>query len=179
MDASEYTNALQNSSLERLSKIIGINSGDGEVWQPEDRSALLENQLSAPILFDLSDAECGADEAKREKTLSSAHDARSRTFRELFAHKKPPLALLDFAKNFFKTGAGTASQRDPGQEVAYVMYLICIVTARNRHNTRISSLKDGDILKSLRWVSEQSWVNDEVRSQMLDAVGLFQSGKKH
>src|SRR5205823_4639641 len=65
-----------------------------------------------------------------------------KTFGELFQHPQPPLKLLQLVKDLFKAKAGAGANRRPEQEVAYLLYLLTIVTARLRLGILISSLTD-------------------------------------
>lgn len=154
---------------------MGIQSEARDVWRPEDRSALLCNQLAAPVDFDLRSVESQTGQEDREKTLTAAHDVRITTFKQLFDHPKPPLALLNLTKDFFKTSAGSSNKRDPGQEVAYMMYLLCIVTARIRHNRSISNLKDGELLRATQWAANQDWIDDTIRQHFAEVREYFEA----
>jgi hypothetical protein len=164
MPDANLSSAVFKTSAERLSKIMGLQETTPETWSDKDLPALLRHQMSAPLEFDLRSLALGKSESDaREKTVSAAAASRIKTFRDLFEHPQPPLALLKWGKDFFKQQAGPSARRRPDQEVAYLVYLLCIVTARVRLGTRITELTDAELLKGLTWALRRNWLDATTR----------------
>src|SRR6201999_383346 len=114
----------------------------------------------APIDFDLS----AVRDKNRVKTLTAAVESQIHTFGELFLHPNPPVAILKLAKTFFKSRAGAGGERHPEQQIAYIFYLIAILTALVRARTAVSSLTATDLQRGVAWSLRQSWLQGDPRN---------------
>ena len=95
----------------------------------------------------------------RAEILEGARRLGVVTFRDLFVHPKPPLRLLKLAKNLFKHQSGASSERRPEQQVAYVLYLLTILAARERCGESITRLTEAEVLRSADWAASREWVD--------------------
>jgi hypothetical protein len=169
--------AVFTSRAEQLSKIMNLDEAAPNAWAEEDLPAMLRHQMSAPLEFDLSSLELGkSEEAARDQTLSAADACRIRSFQDLFEHPAPPLALLKWAKDFFKQQAGTSANRRPEQEVAYLFYLLAIVISRVRLGTSITTLTDADLQKALKWAISRKWLDANTKEMCVQARRAFHGG---
>ena len=156
--------AVFRSDAQQLSQIMSWDEATPDAWNDQDLAAMLRHQLAAPLEADLSHLELPKSEAKtRDETLGKAASAQVRTFQDLFQHPQPPLALVKWAKDFFKQQAGTAASRRPEQEVAYLLYLLSILIPRIRLGTRISKLSDTELRKGIKWAVSRKWLNGPTR----------------
>lgn len=159
-----------SGTLEQLARIIRLDETTSGHWTEQDLQAMLRHQMDAPLEFDLSSVELvPAKQQTRSRALEDAARARVRTFAELFKHPAPPLALLKLAKDFFKGQAGSSVKRLPEQELAYLFYLLSIVTARVRLQTTISRLNDRDLIKATDWCLARAWIDKKTRQILLVA----------
>jgi len=155
--------AVFKSSVEQLSRIMNLDEARPGDWSLRDLPAMLRHQLSAPLEFELSRLPASkSPQTMRDGTLSG-------TFRDLFEHPKPPLAVLKATRDLFKGQAGTSAKRRPEQEVAYLMYLLAILIAQVRLGTSITKLCDADLLKGIRWSLKQQWVDERTRALLAKA----------
>ena len=151
--------AALKSNAPKLARILDRANAVEPCWLPEDLPDLLRHQWAAPIEFDLSSVR----DENRDKALSAAVESDIRTFSDLLRHPSPPLDVLKLAKEFFKERAGRSSERHPEQQIAYVFYLLVILTASARLGTAISSLTGRDLARAVAWSLRQSWLQGEVR----------------
>jgi hypothetical protein len=169
--------AVFRSDAEQLSKILSLNESTGDAWTERDLPAMLRHQLAAPLQLDLSSLELRPSEmATRDHTLKEAAGSGIRTFQDLLEHPRPPLAPLNWAKNFFKQQAGPSLPRRPEQEVAYVLYLLSILVARIRLQTRISKLSNADLLKGIDWAADRKWLDMKTREMCRLAQKALRAG---
>ena len=167
--------AVFKSRAEQLSKIMSLDETTSDAWTEEDLPAMLRHQMSAPLEFDLSSIELSqSEEATRDKTLSAAAGSRIRSFQDLFDAPAPSLALLKWAKDFFKQQAGASAKRRPEREVAYLMYLLSIVTARVRLRTSITALSEAELLKGITWAAGRKWLDVKTKELCVQARKALQ-----
>jgi hypothetical protein len=160
-DSSE---AVFRSDARQLSKIMNLDEATPDTWSDQDLAAMLRHQLAAPLGSDLSRLELSKSEEKiRDETLGKAASAQVRTFQDLFEHPRPPLALVKWAKDFFKQQAGASASRRPEQEVAYLLYLLSILIPRVRLGSRISKLSDADLRNGMKWAVSRKWLDGQTR----------------
>lgn len=164
MENFDSSRAAFDSSAKQLSKLMSLDEAAPEAWGEKDLPALLRHQMSAPLKFDLSSvSQSESEEETRDQTLSDAAASQIRTFRELYEHPRPPLALLNWAKDFFKQQAGPSTKRRPEQEVAYLLYLLSILIPRVRLGTSITTLTDADLVKGLTWAASRKWLDAKTK----------------
>lgn len=129
-----------------------MSVGDEALWSEGEIKAILQHQLDAPLEFDLSRLE------HAEASLAGLRGGSIRTFRELLAHARPPLALLELTRRFAKTCRSQPEGPVP-DEVSTVLYLAAIAAARLAWGQRISRLDDSAFRHALDWALEQSWLD--------------------
>ena len=136
-------------------------------WKERDRPQMLRHIRTAPLEVELR-AKIG------DGDLGSSIGIK--TFGDLFEHSQPPLELLQLAKDFFKEKAGAGANRRPEQEVAYLLYLLTIVTARVRLAVSITQLSDQELLPGVDWALSQTWVDVESSKLFSEARRLSERG---
>lgn len=135
---------------------------------------MLRHQLAAPLAFDLGNAlpdklaVRALDPALQEAGKLGIKSFKS--FQDLFTHANPPLELLVSAKNIFKRQSGSAADRRPEQQVAYVLYLLTILMAKARCGRPITKLGDDAVSRSAQWALSQEWVDAATKSLLTQAL---------
>jgi hypothetical protein len=146
----DSTAAVFKSGPAQLLKIMNLDKELPGAWKEPDRPQMLRHTMTAAL------------EAELKTKVGDGNlgpSAGIKTFQELFQHPQPPLKLLQLAKDFFKAKAGAGANRRPDQEVAYLLYLLTIVTARVRLGVSVSSLTDLELLPGLDWALAQTWLD--------------------
>ncbi len=159
---------------EKLANLLDAG-GSAADWRPEELGAIFQHQMTAPVQFDLA----GFDPsfAARIKLLSGAQGLLVKSFRDLFQHAHPPLALLEAVKDFAKRAAVSREAILP-KSIARVLYYLAIVTALLRSNKRITSLKNSELLRGLRWAVAQEWLDSETHAVLEDGVKRLEASRK-
>ena len=157
--------AVFKSSPEQLLKIMNLGEELPEAWKARDWPDMLRHIRTAPLEVELK-ARIG------DGNLGASDDIK--TCGDLFEHPHPPLKLLQLAKDFFKEKAGAGANRQPEQEVAYLLYLLTIVTARVRLGVSISSLPDVELMPGVDWALNQSWLEESARTLCLRAREILE-----
>jgi len=142
-----------------LARLLDAEAGGGD-WSAADMAAILRHQLNAPLRADLS-----ATNPRAGKTLDTVSQAGPppATFGELFAHPRPPLELLELAKDFGKALRRDASCGVPAG-VATVIYYASIVAAQLRCGRRISDLDEAALRRGVDWALAQPWLDAAIRA---------------
>lgn len=144
-----------------LAEIMALGGGaEGNLWKPEELTAILRHQFDAPLAFDLGSLQPGM--AERVESLSRGHEPPIRTFRELFHHPRPPVELLRLTKDFAKGLAGRSEAPVP-DPIANVLYTLSIVVAMTRCACHISELSNEELRRRIDWAAEQPWVDEPTR----------------
>lgn len=148
-----------------LARLLSVEADDRPDRSVANLAAVWRHQLSAPLRGDLSSTH--PDAGKTLDAISAAGLVPA-TFGELFAHPRPPLELLELAKEF-----GKALRRDTAcgvpAEVATVVYYASIVAARARLGQRISDLDEAALRSGIEWALTQPWLDAATRALFEDA----------
>ena len=149
------TEGADNTDPRSLEQLLSV-SDEEPLWQPDELAAILEHQLSAPLEFDLAFGERRPADALRE--AQTGVDPPIETFRDLFAHPRPPVELLEQTKQFAKQCRKQPDGPLP-DEIATILYILSIVAARARAIRGISKLDDHALRHSLDWALTQPWLD--------------------
>jgi hypothetical protein len=152
------------SAPQSLARLLDAETGGGD-WTAEEMAAILRHQLAAPLRADLT-----ATNPRAGKTLDTVSQAGPppATFGELFAHPRPPLELLELAKDFGKALRRDAACGVPAG-VATVIYYASIVAARLRCGRRISDLDETALRRGVEWALAQPWLDEATRAMFEEA----------
>ncbi len=153
-----------------LSRIMNLNEAPSADWRMQDVQAMLRHQLAAPLAFDLGNAAVAEDQAgERNRALGEAKKLGIISFQDLFTHRTPPVVLLKLVKDLFKGRSGASSQRRPEHQVAYVLYLLTILSARVRCGQSITRLTDTEVSRSVQWATSLEWVDAVTKALLAEA----------
>jgi hypothetical protein len=163
--ASDLTDEdLSRAAPEVLASLMNVEDhpthGD---WLPQELGQILQHQLDAPLLFDLS----SIADPDRVSLVRHAESGTVRNFGALFCHRDPPLALLRLTKDFAKSSDRRRSNPLPA-EVATVLYYAAIIAALLRHGERISRIGEETLREGARWVLRQHWVAEPLRDLFVE-----------
>lgn len=161
------TSSVYKADTAKLAQLIASVNGKEGCWGPEELGDVLRHQLAAPL-------EVGGVSTVAQMVSISPEDERAiseiKNLADLFGHPRPPLALLELAKEFAKSNRECPHGPLPS-EVAAVIYFAAIVTALLRCGKRITSLDDKSILAGLDWAVGQQWIGVQMRE-------LFAEGRR-
>jgi len=149
-----------------LTEMMNLEPGGREPWENDELRAVLEHQLSAPLLCDLDDAT--GELSGPLEAVAAAGERPIRTFGDLLQHPHPPLVLLQQTKQFAKACRNRPDSALP-DEIATVLYFMSIVAAMIKCGRRITRMDDASLRYSLDWAVQQSWVDEATRK-------LFEAG---
>ena len=149
--------------------------GPAPDWRPGELGAVFRHQMTAPVQFDLA----GFDPAfaARLRLLSDAQGLLVKSFRDLFQHPHPPVALLEAVKDFAKRAAQSREAILP-KAVARMVYYLAIAAALVRCDRRISSLKRSELLRGLRWALAQEWLEGDARELLEEGVRRLEASEE-
>jgi len=159
---------------EKLANLLDTG-GHAADWRPEELGAVFRHQMTAPVQFDLAGFDPGF--AARIRLLAGAQGLLVKSFRDLFLHSHPPVALLEAVKDFAKRAAISREAVLP-KAIARMLYYLAITTALARCDKRITSLKDAEILRGLRWALAQAWLEGDMRTVLEDGVKRLQASRE-
>jgi len=155
-------------------KSRSIPGMDGQgLWRPEELASILRHQLSAPVELDLQ--RLGPIPAAHVGRLLETATPPIRSFGDLFGHPRPPLELLELAKEFAKASPQSSDAPLP-DEIAAVFYVLSIVVARVRCGRRITEMDDVALRRQLRWAAGQPWVDAETCGRLLEGLRVLEGG---
>lgn len=147
-----------------LARMMDLGEEDRGLWRPEELGTIFEHQLSAPVQFDFS--YLGEGPAGRLDALCLTASPPIRSFRDLLHHPCPPVELLKMTKEFAKTCRSRPECRLP-DEVATMLYILCVIVAVTRSGCRITKLDHQGLKHMLDWALEQPWVEGSTRELLL------------
>lgn len=144
----------KNIAPNQLAKLFSLRPA-AEAWTETDLRQIFAHQLRAELEFDLRDI-VGIGKAT-VLDLRYNDDPAIITFADLLSHPQPPMPLLQLLKEFGKDIAHQVNSDMPA-DIGRVLYYAAIALALRRHQTRISSLSDDDLIRGLRWACELPWI---------------------
>jgi hypothetical protein len=150
----------------RLSRLFEIGFGNAVGWGEGELANILDHQLRAPILADLQPNATLLQSLGLGKVRRG--DAALETFGDLLKHPRPPLLLLQLAKEFAKTADNQLFDPLP-PPVAEALYLLIIAAALVRNGQRITTMDDEEFLTGLEWLANQQWIAAPWRELAADA----------
>lgn len=140
-----------------LARLFDIDEQQQSHWKHTELGEILLHQLSAPLLFDLSNVH-SADSGTIDKIDTLDLDSDQPTsFGDLFNHPAPSKSLLKLVKEFAKA----SDQRDNcplPPEISTVLYYAAILSARLRLGERISTLSEDSLRNGILWALAQPWL---------------------
>ena len=151
---------LEHSQSHLLAGIMDLELDRVALWQPQELAAIWQHQLAAPLAFDFSFLD---EEVTRcAETFTGASGPPLRTFGDLFAHPAPPVQLLEQTKRFAKQCRLRPDGPLPA-EIATLLYVLSIVSARTKGDKQISGLGDEALRYSLHWSLAQPFLDARTR----------------
>ena len=139
-------------------------------WQSDDLRDILRHQLDAPIVFDAPlPPERHSGGLRAGPASGPAGELRLTSFRDLFNHPAPPLALLRLTKDFAKNSDAPPDGPLPSK-VAIVLYYGSVLAALLRHGETISELSPDSLRDGTRWALRQDWLDPTFRSLFTEAL---------
>lgn len=155
------------SDPERLARVFAAALEDQVTYSQEELGAIMRHQLAAAVEFDLGGLDPGG---QRLLQAAGACGQRGgiRTFRELLFHEHPPIQLLQLTKDFAKNHLHHPDSPLP-PEIALALYYASIVVALVRLNRSLTWLTPADLVRGLRRMLSQHWLDNDLRR-------LYQAG---
>lgn len=144
-------------------------------WRPDELGAVFRHQMTAPVQFDLA----GFDPtfAARIRIISGAQGLLVKSFRDLFLHPHPPLALLEAVKDFAKRATVSRETVLP-KAIARMLYYLTIAAALVRCGRSITSLGKKEQLLGLRWALSQEWLEGELRAVIEESIRKLEPARE-
>jgi len=153
-----------------LTEMMSLEPGGREPWATDELRAVLEHQLSAPLLCDLDDATGELSELL--EAVGAAGERPIRTFGDLLQHPHPPLGLLQRTKQFAKACRNRPDSALP-DEIATVLYFMSIVAAMIKCGRRITRMDDASLRYSLDWAVRQTWLDEATHKLFKEGVAAI------
>lgn len=161
-----------DTDSQRLEGLVREQLGTGKVFAAHEVGAILRHQLAAPVAFDLGALE--VVEAQRVRLITDAQGLLLRSFADLFGHAHPPLKLLELTKQFAKAHMSDPQSPLP-QDVARVLYILSILTARRKCQAVITTQDDASIRAHARDILGQAWLDEATRAMLQEGLTALEA----
>jgi len=164
MSSSDTEQTMFFSRPEGLARILSLDDENTPLWNPAEMQAMWSHQMSALLETDLG--ELAAVKSGQESPLPSF---AGKTFRELFSHPEPPLALLKLTKEFAKR---TLKDSDDKQlkEIASALYYATYAAALTRCSKSLGSLAGHNLVAGFSWALERPWLDEPTTTLIQSAL---------
>jgi hypothetical protein len=144
----------------KLAELISAAEGPVGDFEETDLASMFAHELDADLAIELS---LGHD----SPGLSGAS-----TFRELFAQQKPPLRLLQLTRAHAERLL-TDPNSGVWQEIARVLHLASIVTARTWYGISSAPLTEVQMRHEIQWCLDQPWVDNSLKGMFREALQQY------
>jgi hypothetical protein len=161
---------LHDTDPRLLAQILATDDVPRRLWPAEELGAILRHQLATSVQMDLESG--GSKFQARLAALPAAQQPGNLTYEGVFQLASPPLELLSLIKQLAKSSRVRGESVLP-PEIATVIYLAAIVTARLRLGRRITEQSDESLLHGIQWVLDQRWVNETTHALFRDAKAHY------
>ena len=157
---------IYESDPRSLAHVLDLVQGSGKESDPEVLAAVLDDELTRPVQFELSAV--GPALAGAARIAASSQGLLVKSLGDLLQHPHPPLELLVLAKAYARSNLQHPDSALP-RDVALVLYFACIAAAMVRCGRRITQLGTESLSAGLAWAAGQAWVAEETRDLLQDA----------
>ncbi len=158
---------------EGLARILDDDATD--LWSPEEMQAMWRHQLSAPIDIDLATVtSVRATILRNSPQLASF---QGKTFGDLFSHPQVPIELLELTKEFAKQTLKD-SEETQLKEVASALYYASYAAGVVHYRKSIGSMKDNELVPGFNWALKQTWLDDQTKKLIAEAMQLLADNRK-
>lgn len=162
--------SLLDTDRGQLASLLDLAHDADHLWHDDELGAILRHQLTVPLQVDLINLERGL--ALRIRNTAEAQELVLKSFGDLLKHPNPPVELLKVTKDFAK--ACRLSPHSPmPHDIASVLYFACIASALVRCRTRISGLKNAELIDGFQWILAKPWIDTPTRELVEEAVMLL------
>ena len=153
--------SIHESPPRHLAGLLRPSTEAGRTWSGEELGEILRHQMTVPVETDLGLAE--EVDAGPAAGSGGPPGAKATTFGDLFHRPQPPLDLLRRAKDYAKSVRMDPRAPLPAG-IATALYFASIAAALVHCGQRLTSLEEGQLLRGLRWLLGQPWVDDPTRA---------------
>jgi hypothetical protein len=149
-----------------VSTLLDFRETSRHQWAAEELAAMFRHQLAAPLQLSLGVL---SGEAAHQLRLVDPPVNPLLTLGQLFADPNPPVELLKLVKRFAKICRGDPNNPLPS-EIVMMLYFGSIAVALTHTTQQISDLPPGPLRRGMKWMSNQSWVTDQMRDLLREAI---------
>jgi hypothetical protein len=149
-----------------VSTLLELQDVHRHDWSSEELRQIVRHQLTAPLSMSLGTLSGEVAHRLRE---SREPMSSMTTLAELLRQARPPLELLRLIKRFAKTCRSDRYNSLPA-ELVMLLYYASISAALVRLGQPISDLPPASLRRGMTWLSDQSWVEEEVKSLLRDGL---------
>ncbi len=151
------------TSNRNLSRLFGVNSAKETSWGDPDIEAIVRHFLDSPL-----DALVGG------ATIPGEWEGR--TARDLLSDREPVLDLLQAAKSAGRSMVEDSDEPTPSVVGAF-FYFVSIAAALVKHNTLISRSEPQMLLKGMKRLQSQGWLDDVASSLLSEGISRLEDGR--
>jgi hypothetical protein len=144
----------QRDSRSILRSLLDSKEAIDVPWQAEDLPAILEHQLSAPLVGEL-------EAIAPDKSTDLVRDAGKLSIHclaDVLAHPKPPVEILKCFKQWAKAEMEATNSGLP-EPILKAIYTAVVMKGLVTGNRNFTTLPHNELQKSSRWCLAQSWLN--------------------
>lgn len=153
--------SIHESPPRHLAGLLRPSTEAERAWSGDELGEMLRHQMTVPVEAELGLAEEAAP--RPAAGPGGVQGASATTFGDLFHRPQPPLDLLRRAKDYAKSVRMDPRAPLPA-EIATVLYFASIAAALVHCGQRLTSLEEGQLLRGLRWLLGQPWVDEPTRA---------------
>lgn len=164
----------RGSNPKNLAGLVSLAGDQPEVWTAAELESMWKHQLKAPLTFDLGTVSKNVQETITTATMTDPQPLDN--FGDLLKHRRPPIELLQWMKDFAKT---QSSEGTIAPEIATTLYYTAIVIARLKNQRKITELDDATLQRGIGLVLEKPWLDPltrQILSDGLKSVGEARAG---
>jgi len=149
-----------------VSTMLDFHQLQRQSWQPQELADILLHQLSAPLFLSLGTL---SGEVTHQLRQSQPALDPLLTLNQLLHLPQPPVELLRLVKRFAKNCRSDPDNPLPA-EIVMLLYYASIAVAQTRTDQSISDLPASALHRGLRWVSNQVWVDEQMRDLLRETL---------
>lgn len=153
-----------------LAAMLDINPDSTPEWPAEDYQGIFEHQMALSLKTELAGID--SEQAGHLVDLCDSSQPVISSLADLMLHPRPPMELLDFAREYAKYLCDCVPSPIP-PEIAVSLYYVSIAAAIKCYGYANTTLPDDKLADGLAWTSEQAWVDDQSKLSLREALEIL------
>ena len=155
----DASSLLDQTTATDLAHFLTLGTDHNPQWSTEDLAQMLQHQMSTSLSHELQCLE-GVDPQHLQDVMASVTPSIY-SFGDLLTHPHPPVALLQYTKDYAKACRDDQACPLPAS-ISSTLYYACLAAAQLRCHQCLTSMPSDDVARGFDWTLRQEWMHPDL-----------------